>query len=171
MGEAMKAPWKQTPLEQAQKRSPALDKEKQIAELKAEIARMKAGKDMLLRKVEALNDACGRWRATADECEASRDRYQTLRTLDVMVMDKDGAKYLKGEELDKYLDEYYGIRLSSGVLNRMQSKYLKSLSEAMVQTKEAMASNILNSKYTHKAYPMSFTITGFEDGLDTGSES
>ena len=167
----MKAPWKQTPLEQAQKRSPALDKEKQIAELKAEIARMKAGKDMLLRKVEALNDACGRWRATADECEASRDRYQTLRTLDVMVMDKDGAKYLKGEELDKYLDEYYGIRLSSGVLNRMQSKYLKSLSEAMVQTKEAMASNILNSKYTHKAYPMSFTITGFEDGLDTGSES
>ena len=166
----MKAPWKQTPLEQAQKRSPALDKEKQIVELKAEIARMKAGKDMLLRKVQALDDACGRWRGLADEYEADRDRYQTLRTLDVMVMDKDGAKYLKGEELDKYIDDYHGVTLRVGVYNSINKRYLKSLSEAMVQTKEAMASNILNSKYTHKAYPMSFTITGFEDGLDTGSQ-
>lgn len=167
----MKAHWKQTPLEQAQKRSPALDKEKQIAELKAEIVKLKRQAHEVAIANDALNDACGRWRATADEYEAERDRYQTLRTLDVMIMDKDGAKYLKGEELDKYLDEYYGIRLSSGVLNKMHSRYLKSLAEAMRQTKEAMASNILNSKYTHKAYPMSFTITGFEDGLDTGSES
>lgn len=167
----MKAPWKQTPLEQAQKRSPALDKEKQIAELKAEIAKLKRQAHEVAIANDALNDACGRWRATADEYEVERDRYQTLRTLDVMVMDKDGAKYLKGEELDKYLDEYYGIRLSSGVLNKMHSRYLQSLAEAMRQTKESMASNILNSKYAHKAYPMSFTITGFEDGLDTGSES
>ena len=164
----MKAPWKQTPLEQAQKRSPALDQAKQIVELKAEVARLKAARSILLEKNQALNDACGRWRATADEYEASRDRYQTLREMELMVMDKDGAKYLKGEELDKYLDEYYGIRLSSGVLNRMQSKYLKSLSEAMRQTKQTVTTNILN---VHTAYPMSFTITEFEDGLDTGSES
>ena len=167
----MKAHWKQTPLEQAQKRSPALDKEKQIAELKAEIAKLKRQAHEVAIANDALNDACGRLRATADEFEVERDRYQTLRTLDVMVMDKDGAKYLKGEELDKYLDEYYGIRLSSGVLNKMQSKYLQSLAEAMRQTKQTVVTNILKPKYVHKTYPMGFTITGFEDGLDTGSES
>lgn len=167
----MKAPWKQTPLEQAQKRSPALDKEKQIVELKAEVARLKAARSILLEKNQTLNDACGRWRGLADEYEADRDRYQTLRTLDVMVMAKDGAKYLKGEELDKYIDDYHGVTLRTGVYNSINKRYLKSLAASMAQTKEAMASNILNSRYVHTAYPMSFTITEFEDGLDTGSES
>lgn len=156
----MKAPWKQTPLEQAQKRSPALDKEKQIVELKAEIARMKAGKDMLLRKVQALDDACGRWRATADEYETDRDRYQTLRTLDVIVMDKDGAKYLKGEELDKYIDEYNGVSLR---YRQISKQYQAALAKSMIQTKQAVAQSIMQ----HKAYPMEFTITGIDYGLDT----
>ena len=167
----MKAPWKQTPLEQAQKRSPALDKEKQIAELKAEIVKLKRQAHEVAIANDALNDACGRWRATADEYEVERDRYQTLRTLDVMVMDKDGAKYLKGAELDKYIDEHCMGRIESGVLGNINKRYLKALSAAMLQTKEAMASNILNSKYAHKAYPTGFTFTGFEDGLDTGSSS
>ena len=167
----MKAPWKQTPLEQAQKRSPALDKEKQIAELKAEIAKLHYGREMLLAKNQALNDSCSRWRSLADEYERGNNRYNLLRQLDVMVMDKDGAKYLKGEELDNYVDNYRGLRLSGDIYSRISKSYQQQLAASMLQTKEAMASNILNSKYAHKAYPTGFTFTGFEDGLDTGSSS
>lgn len=31
-------------------------------------------------------------------------RYNKLRRLEVVIMEKDGTHYLKGEELDKYLD-------------------------------------------------------------------
>ena len=32
-------------------------------------------------------------------------RYHKLRRLEVVIMSEDGAKYLKGRDLDKYLDE------------------------------------------------------------------
>lgn len=163
----MKAHWKQTPLEQAQKRSPALDQAKRTAELKAEVDRLQARMDDLKLKTVMLNEACGRWRALADEYEADRDRYKTLRALDVMVMAKDGAKYLKGEELDKYIDEYHGVTLRAGVYNNISKQYQAALAKSMIQTKQAAAQSIMQ----HRAYPMGFTITGFEDGLDTGSES
>ena len=157
----MKAHWKQTPLEQAQKRSPALDKEKQIVDLKAEISRMHARLDDLKLKNDMLNEACGRWRALADEYEADRDRYKTLRELDVMVMDKDGAKYLKGEELDKYVDEYHGVTLRLGVYNNINMKYKAALAASMVQTKQAVATSILKPEYIHKTYTL-----GIDYGID-----
>lgn len=160
----MKASWKQTPLEQSKKRSPALDQAKQIAELKAEISRMHARTADLKLKNDALNDACGRWRALADEYEADRDRYKTLRELDVMVMDKDGAKYLKGEELDKYIDEHHGVRLRAGVYQRISKQYQQALAASMAQTKAEMANSILQQKYIHKTYTL-----GIDYGLDTGS--
>ncbi len=46
-----------------------------------------------------------------------------------------------------------------------------ALAASMMQTKQALAESILKPQYIHTTYPMSFTITGFEDGLDTGSES
>ena len=167
----MKAPWKQTPLEQAQKRSPALDKEKQIADLKAEIAKLKRQAHEVAVANDALNDACGRWRATADEYENDRDRYQTLRNLDVMIMDKDGAKYLKGAELDKYIDEYHGIKLQASVYNNINKRYLKALSAAMAQTKQSVAANVIKHKYVHSTYPMGFTLTEIDYGLDARSSS
>ena len=160
----MKAPWKQTPLEQAQKRSPALDQAKQIAELKAEITKLKRQAHEVAIANDALNDACGRWRGLADEYENDRDRYQTLRTLDVMVMDKDGAKYLKGEELDKYIDEYNGVSLR---YRQISKQYQAALAKSMIQTKHAAVQIIMQ----HKAYPMTFTITEADYGFDTGSES
>lgn len=160
----MKAPWKQTPLEQAQKRTPASDQAKQIVELKAEIARMKAGKDMLLRKVQALDDACGRWRSVADEYERNNNRYDLLRELDVMVMDKDGAKYLKGEELDNYVDNYRGLRLSGDIYSRISKSYQQQLAASMVQTRSVAMSEVLGTPYEYKTYSLGSMFTEDNDG-------
>ena len=167
----MKAHWKQTPLQQAQKRSPALDKEKQIAELKHEIKVLQEQLRESRYKVASLNDACTLWRENAKSLELDHERYNTLRELDVMIMGKDGAKYLKRAELDKYLDEYYGVALQTGVLNKLSASYQQALAASMVQTKQAVASSILQAKYIYQTYPMGFTITeGWDDGDDTGGQ-
>lgn len=160
----MKAHWKQTPLEQAQKRSPALDKEKQIAELKAEIAKLHYGREMLLAKNQALNDSCSRWRSLADEYERNNNRYNLLRQLDVMVMDKDGAKYLKGEELDNYVDNYRGLRLSGDIYSRISKSYQQQLAASMVQTRSVAMSEVLGTPYEYKTYSLGSMFTEDNDG-------
>lgn len=167
----MKAHWKQTPLEQAQKRSPALDKARQIAELKHEIKVLQAQlRDSRYQKESAI-EAAKMYRSRVEEYETDRDRYRTLRTLDVMVMDKDGAKYLKGEELDKYIDEHHAVGLQAAIHQRLSKHYQQALAASMVQTKQAVANSILQAKYVHQAYPTGFTITeGWDDGDDTGGQ-
>lgn len=167
----MKAPWKQTPLQQAQKRSPALDKEKQIAELKHKIKVLQEQLRESRYKVASLNDACTLWRENATNLQRHYDRYNTLRTLDVMIMDKDGAKYLKGEELDKYIDAHHAVDLQAAIHQRLSKHYQQALAASMVQTKQAVANSILKPQYIYQTYPTGFTITeGWDDGDDTGGQ-
>lgn len=167
----MKAPWKQTPLEQAQKRSPALDKARQIAELKHEIKVLQTQLRDSRYERESAVESAKMYRSRADDYQLNHERYKTLRDLELMVMAKDGAKYLKGEELDKYIDEYHGVSLQADINRRLSQQFQQALAASMIQTKQAAAQSILNAKYIHKSYPMGFTITeGWDDGNDTGSQ-
>lgn len=44
-------------------------------------------------------------------------RYNKLRRLEVVIMEKDGTHYLKGEELDKYLDRLTVRRTRAEIMN------------------------------------------------------
>lgn len=44
-------------------------------------------------------------------------RYNKLRRLEVVIMEKDGTHYLKGEELDKYLDRLTVRRTRDEIMN------------------------------------------------------
>lgn len=42
---------------------------------------------------------------TVDSLEEGSMRYRRMRQLEVIIMAEDGAKYLKGKDLDEYIDE------------------------------------------------------------------
>jgi len=144
----MTAMWKKPALEQAQKRSPALDKAKQIAELKHE---MKVLQDQLraarLQK-DHLKEAATNWRQTAEGYRKDHDRYQTLRDQELMVMNKDGAKYLKGEELDKYVDGLHGVSLPGDIYSRISKSYQQQLAASMINTRTIAMSKLLGAPFT-----------------------
>ncbi len=45
-------------------------------------------------------------RKTIDTLEGDAMRYRRLRQLEVLIMGEDGAKYLKGSDLDEYIDVF-----------------------------------------------------------------
>lgn len=46
-----------------------------------------------------------RQQKTIDNLEGDAMRYRRLRQLEVIIMAEDGAKYLKGKDLDHYIDD------------------------------------------------------------------
>lgn len=163
----MTAMWKKSALEQAQKRSSALDKAKQIAELKHEMKVLQNQLRTVRAEKDQIHNSAVHWRQTADDARKDKERYEFLRDQELMIMNKDGAQYLKGEDLDKYVDKellnmpirYWG--------SSMSTKYAQALAASMAQTKQAVVEQMLNNQYVLKTYPMSFTVTEDTDnGID-----
>ena len=144
----MTAMWKKPALEQAQKRSPALDKAKQIAELKHEMKVLQDQLRAVRLEKEHLHNSAVRWRESADSYQKDRDRYQTLREQELMVMNKDGAKYLKGEELDKYVDGLHGVSLQGDIYSRISKSYQQQLAASMAYTRTTAMSKVLGAPFT-----------------------
>jgi hypothetical protein len=57
--------------------------------------------DLIMRKLRAQIEAM---ETTIKAQRLESQRYNKLRRLELVIMGKDGAQYLKGAELDKYLD-------------------------------------------------------------------
>lgn len=166
----MKAEWKQAPLDQAQKKSMLRNQAKQIEELKKSVERLKQHVEMDKVSLVRLRDELAYTREQRAQAERNADRYNALRTQELMIMSKDGAKYLKDEELDKYADSIWGLGMKMGF--DLHSKYAQALAQSMAQSKHVTVAQILKNEYVTKVYPMSFTVTEDPDyGDDTGSES
>ena len=161
----MTAMWKKPALEQAQKRSPALDKAKQIAELKHEMKVLQNQLRTVRAEKDQIHNSAVHWRQTADDARKDKERYEFLRDQELMVMNKDGAQYLKGEDLDKYVDKEL-LNMPISYWGSSAAKYTQALAASMAQTKQALVKQVFNNQYVLKAYPMSFTIT---EDTDHGS--
>ena len=144
----MTAMWKKPALEQAQKRSPALDKAKQIAELKHEMKVLQDQLRVVRLQKDGLKEAATNWRQTAEGYRKDKERYQTLREQELMVMNKDGAKYLKGEELDKYIDDLQGVSLPGDIYSRISKSYQQQLAASMINTRTTAMSKVLGAPFT-----------------------
>jgi hypothetical protein len=143
----MTAMWKKPALEQAQKRSPALDKAKQIAELKYEMKVLQDQLRVVRLQKDHLKEAATNWRQTAEDYRKGHDRYEFLREQELMVMNKDGAKYLKDEELDKYVDGLQGS-ISVDLINRLGKSYQQQLAASMAYTRTTAMSKVLGAPFT-----------------------
>jgi len=65
-------------------------------------------------------------------------KYEWLREQELMLLTTDGVKYLKGEELDKYVDEKMtpeAIDLTEAALSDMTERMSKALAESMLSNK------------------------------------
>jgi len=73
-------------------------------------------------------------RKQLDQTEDDAMRYRRMRQLEVVIMAEDGAKYLKGHDLDEYIDE---LPTKNKLFTRAQM--LKELTPAL--------NNIFGSEY------------------------
>ena len=179
----MTAMWKQSALDQAQKKAVLRNLEKVVAEQKRSLARLEAKVKDVERQRDNFREAYNSMHAQRDILEKFRERYEFLREQELMIMNKDGAQYFKGKELDKYVDEgiqnSWGRSWGSMTSNKYAQSMTQALARSMVQTKETLVEQVLNNKfaqqtpidaqyhYAWKAYPMSFTITEeSDDGND-----
>ena len=55
-------------------------------------------------KLREAQDYVKRLRKQLNDTEGDAMRYRRIRQLEVVIMAEDGAKYLKGKELDDYID-------------------------------------------------------------------
>ena len=55
-------------------------------------------------KLREAQEYIKRLKKTVDSLEDDAMRYRRMRQLEVIIMAEDGAKYLKGKELDDYID-------------------------------------------------------------------
>jgi hypothetical protein len=55
-------------------------------------------------KLREAQEYIKRLKKTVDSLEGDAMLYRRLRQLEVIIMAEDGAKYLKGKELDDYID-------------------------------------------------------------------
>ena len=65
-------------------------------------------------------------------------KYEWLREQELMLLTTDGVKYLKGEELDKYVDEKMtpeAIDLTEAALNHITKQFNNALAESMLSNK------------------------------------
>ena len=178
----MTAMWKQSALDQAQKKAVLRNLEKVVAEQKKTIQRLKLETADLKHQRDTMHASYNSVRDQKHDLEKFQERYEFLREQELMIMNKDGAQYLKGEDLDKYVDKKLQEMPINYWGNSMSSKYAQALAKSMMQTKEAIATRLLSQPaqtpvdgqyhYAWKAYPMSFTITEEpNDGDDPGSQS
>ena len=56
-------------------------------------------------KLHEAQEYIKRLKKNVDEFQGNAMRYRRLRQLEVVIMAEDGAKYLKGSDLDDYIDE------------------------------------------------------------------
>ena len=162
----MTAQWKQTALDQAQKKAVVRNLEKVVAEQKKSIQRLKLEAADLKHQRDNLHGAYNIVQKQRDDLEKFKERYEFLREQELMVMNKDGAQYLKGEDLDKYVDKellnmpirYWG--------SNMSTKYAQALAQSMIRSKQMMVQAVMQQQYEFKTYPTSFTITEDDNGID-----
>lgn len=155
----MTAMWKQSALDQAQKKAVLRNLEKVVAEQKKTIQRLRLETADLKHQRDTMHANYNSMQRQRDELEKFKERYEFLREQELMIMNKDGAQYLKGDDLDKYVDKklqempikYWG--------NSMSSKYAQALAKSMMQTKQVIATGLMQQHFELKSYPMSFTIT------------
>ena len=67
-------------------------------------------------KLREAQDYVKRLRKQLNDTEGDAMRYRRMRQLEVVIMAEDGAKYLKGAELDEYLDNLPAKRFSRAEL-------------------------------------------------------
>lgn len=159
----MTAMWKQTALDQAQKKAVVRNLEKVVAEQKKSIQRLKLEAADLKHQRDNLHGAYNIVQKQRDDLEKFKERYEFLREQELMVMNKDGAQYLKGEDLDKYVDKEL-LNMPMRYWGSSAAKYTQALAQSMMQTKQAVVEQMLNNQYVLKSYPMSFTITEDDNG-------
>ena len=159
----MTAMWKQTPLDQAQKKSQLRNLEKVVAEQKKSIQRLKLEAADLKHQRDMLHASYNSVRDQKNEVEKFKERYEFLREQELMIMNKDGAQYLKGEDLDKYVDKEL-LNMPIRYWGSSAAKYTQALAASMAQTKQALVEQVFNNQYVLKSYPMSFTITEDDNG-------
>ena len=86
--------------------------------------------------------------AMAETIKAQRldtQRYNKLRRLEIVIMSEDGAKYLKGTDLDKYLDRLVQHRTRADILDEalktinkaFATEYIKHASNTRSESQEA----------------------------------
>ena len=77
-------------------------------------------------KLREAQDYVKRLRKQLNDTEGDAMRYRRMRQLEVVIMAEDGAKYLKGKDLDEYIDE---LPTKNRVMTRAQM--LKELTPAL----------------------------------------
>jgi predicted nuclease with TOPRIM domain len=163
----MTAMWKQTALDQAQKKAVVRNLEKVVAEQKKSIQRLKLEAADLKHQRDNLQGAYNIVQKQRDGLEKFEERYEFLRNQELMVMNKDGAQYLKGEDLDKYVDrELLNMPIRYWGSSSMSTKYAQALAQSMIQSKQMVVQAVMQQQYELKTYPMSFTITEDDNGID-----
>jgi len=95
-----KAKYKQRPLEKIQHQQV----QERIANLEKALAESEQEKAFLSKRVESVTEVAEGYKKGWEEASADQSRYRFLRGLEVMVLDNDGAKYLKDDELTEYCD-------------------------------------------------------------------
>jgi hypothetical protein len=70
----------------------------------------------IIHTLRELNEQIKAMEETIKAQRLDTRRYNKLRGLEIVIMEKDGAQYLKGVELDKYLDRLEVRRTRADIL-------------------------------------------------------
>ena len=101
-------------------------------------------------------------RRRSDQLSTKANAYDWLREQELMLMTTDGVKYLKGEDLDAYVDAHRAP-IQESWLNHMATKLQQSIDAGVVQ---AWVDE------THATDAFTYTTNGrVLYGYDTGKES
>jgi len=95
-----KAKYKQRPLEKIQHQQV----QERIAKLEKALAESEQEKAFLSKRVESVSEVAENYKKGWEEASADQTRYRFLKGLELMVLDNEGAKYLKEDELTEYCD-------------------------------------------------------------------
>lgn len=71
----------------------------------------------IIRTLRELNEQIKAMEETIKAQRLDTQRYNKLRRLEIVIMEKGGAQYLKGVELDKYLDRLEVRRTREEIMN------------------------------------------------------
>jgi hypothetical protein len=84
-------------------------------------------------------------RKQVSDLEDDSMRYRRLRQLEVVIMAEDGAKYLKGSELDEYLDNLPAKRFTRAELLKELTPALNNIFGAEYAKYEAEHGDLISS--------------------------
>lgn len=112
-------------------------------------------------QVKDLKQMLALERRRNDMASAKSNAYDWLREQELMLMTTDGVKYLKGEDLDAYVDAHRAP-IQESWLNHMATKLQQSIDAGVVQTWV---------DETHATDAFTYTTNGrMLYGYDTGKE-